>query len=122
MIKDIAFVAYPSANVRQTREWYERMLGLKFSGPYEEGGVEQYNEANVGAGCFGLMTEAWIERKAGSGCGLAFEVEDLEAMIADLRAKGLTVEDAYETPVCRLTSFEDPEGNKVTLHEATAAR
>ena len=119
MIKEIAFVAYPSAHVQKTREWYEQTLGLKFSGPYAEDGVEQYNEANVGGGYFSLMTQDWIERKAGTGCGVAFEVDDLDSTIAGLRGKGIAVGDPYDTPVCRVASFEDPEGNKVTLHQTT---
>jgi predicted enzyme related to lactoylglutathione lyase len=119
MIKEIAFVAYPSANVGTTREWYERVLGLTFGPPYAEDGVEQYSESNVGGGFFSLMNHQWMEREPGTGVGVAFEVENMERAIADLRAKGITVGDAYETPVCKVTSFDDPEGNKITLHQIT---
>ena len=119
MIKDIAFTAYPSNDVKSTREWYEKMLGLKFSGAFEESGVEKYNEANVGPACFALITDEWIGRKPGTGVGVAFEVDDIETTTKSLRAAGVTVEDIYTTPVCKVTSFEDPEGNKVTLHQST---
>ena len=119
MIKSIAFTAYPSNNVKSTREWYEKMLGLKFSGAFEEEGVELYNEANVGPDCFALMTTKWIDREAGSGVGVSFEVDDIEATAKALRDAGVRVDDIYTTPVCKVTSFEDPEGNKVTLHEST---
>jgi predicted enzyme related to lactoylglutathione lyase len=119
VVKDIAFTAYPSDSVKSTREWYEKMLGLKFSGAYEENGVEKYNEANVGPGCFGLMASEWIGRKPGSGVGVAFEVDDIEQSVKSLRDSGVTVEDIYTTPVCKVTSFDDPEGNKVTLHQST---
>ncbi len=78
MIKDIAFTAYPSNNVKSTREWYEKMLDLKFSGAFEENGIEMYNEANVGPSCFALMTSQWIAREPGTGVGVAFEVDDIE--------------------------------------------
>ncbi|MGB6987364.1 MAG: VOC family protein [Candidatus Aquilonibacter sp.] len=119
MIKDIAFTAYPSDNVTATRTWYEKMLGLKFSGPFEENGVEKYNEANVGPACFAVITPEWLGRPAGSGVGVAFEVDDIEATVKSLRGNGVTVEDIYTTPVCKVTSFDDPEGNKVTLHQST---
>ncbi len=119
MIKDIAFTAYPSDNVGATRAWYEKMLGLKFSGAYEEDGVEKFNEANVGPACFALMTSAWIDRKPGTGVGVAFEVDDIEATAKALREHGVKVDDIYTTPVCKVTSLEDPEGNKVTLHQST---
>ncbi len=119
MLKDIAFVAYPCKNVQSTREWYEKTLGMTFSMPYAENGVEQYNEAPVGSGTFSLMTHEWIERDAGSGSGVAFEVASLDDTIAQLRAKGVDVAEPYETPVCKIASFDDPEGNKVTLHQIT---
>jgi predicted enzyme related to lactoylglutathione lyase len=120
MIKDIAFTAYPSANVAATRAWYEKNLGLRFSGPYAEDGVEKYNEAQVGNACFGLMTSEWIQREPGTGVGVAFEVDDIDAAVKSLRERGISVEDVYETPVCKVTSFADPEGNKVSLHQRTA--
>jgi predicted enzyme related to lactoylglutathione lyase len=120
MIKDIAFTAYPSANVAATRAWYEKKLGLHFSGAYAEDGIEKYNEAAVGNACFGLITSEWVQREPGTGVGVAFEVDDIDATVKSLRSSGVTVEDVYETPVCKLASLEDPEGNKVTLHQRTA--
>jgi predicted enzyme related to lactoylglutathione lyase len=119
MIKGIAFTAYPAKNVQATREWYEKHLGLKFSGAYAEEGVERYNEVTVDNGTFAVMTHEWIEREPGSGSGVAFEVENIEDASAKLRAGGVTVSDVYETPVCKVASFNDPEGNKVTLHQIT---
>ncbi len=119
MIKEIAFTAYPSNDVKSTREWYEQMLGLKFSGPFEEDGVEKYNEANVGAGCFALITPEWIEREPGTGAGVAFEVDNLDEALRQLRSQGVEVGDPYETPVCKISSFNDPEGNKITFHQVT---
>jgi predicted enzyme related to lactoylglutathione lyase len=119
MIKGIAFTAYPAKDVVGLRKWYEDKLGLTFSGPYEEDGVEKYNEANVGGGYFSVLTTDWADRDPGSASGIVFEVDDIDKQIADLRSKGVEVEDPYATPVCKLTSFTDGEGNKVTLHQVT---
>lgn len=119
MIKEIAFTAYPAKDVAGLRAWYQEKLGISFNNPYSEDGVEKYNEANVGGGFFSLMTTEWIGRDAGSASGIVFEVGDLDRAIAELRAKGIEVEDPYATPVCKVTSFNDPEGNKVTLHQIT---
>jgi predicted enzyme related to lactoylglutathione lyase len=119
MIKEIAFTAYPAKDVAGLRKWYEETLGLKFSGPYEEDGVEKYNEANVGGGWFSVLTTEWADRAPGSASGVVFEVENIENTIADLRKKGVEIEDPYDTPVCRITSFNDAEGNKVSLHQVT---
>jgi predicted enzyme related to lactoylglutathione lyase len=119
MIKEIAFTAYPAGDVASLRAWYEDRLGLRFSAPFMQDGVEKYSEANLGNGYFSLMTTEWVEREPGSASGIVFEVDNLDDTIARLRTKGVRIGDPYDTPVCRVASFEDPEGNKVSLHQVT---
>ncbi len=119
MIKEIAFTAYPANDVAALRKWYQDTLNIPFDNPYVENGVEMYNEANVAGGFFSLMSSRYLGRDGGTGAGIAFEVNDIDKAVADLRAKGVTVEDPYATPVCKLASFDDLEGNKVTLHQIT---
>ena len=120
VIKDIAYVAYPADDVAGTRAWYEKVLGLTFAGPYLEEGIEKYNEAHLGSGCFSLMSSEWVGRKPGTAASAVFEVDDVERAIRMLREKGVTVEDVWDGPVCKQTSLCDPEGNKVALHEKKA--
>ncbi len=120
MIKDIAFTAYPAKDVAKLRDFYRDVLGLNFNGEFAENGVLKYDEAVLGSGCFAVLTDEWAGRPPGSAASVAFEVDDIDRARNDLIAKGMTVEDIYDTPVCRLTSFQDPEGNKVTLHQRTA--
>jgi predicted enzyme related to lactoylglutathione lyase len=119
MIKEIAFTAYPAKDVAGLRKWYEENLGLRFNAPFEENGVEKYNEAPIGNGWFSVLTEEWADREPGSASGVFFEVDNMDDAVKDLRAKGIEVEDPYETPVCKLTSFKDLEGNKVSFHQIT---
>lgn len=117
MVKDIAFTAYPAKDVAALRDFYAQHLGLKFTGPFAEDGVLKYDEAQVGSGWFAVMTTEWLE--IAPCAGLAFEVDDIDQTIDGLKAKGIEIEGVYDTPVCRMTSFNDPEGNKVTLHQTT---
>lgn len=115
MVKDIAFTAYPAKDVAALRSFYADNLGLKFGLPYEENGSLLYDEAEVGHATFAVMTEEWYD--LGRSGSVAFEIDDIEKALADLKAKGVRTEEIHDTPVCRLGSFYDPEGNKVTLHE-----
>lgn len=119
MVKDIAFTAYPAKDVQSLRDFYARTLGLKFTGPFAEEGVLKYDEAQVGSGWFALMTTDWAEIAPVGG--LALEVDDIEKTLEELKAHDVEVGNVYDTPVCRLSSFNDPEGNKVTLHQTTVA-
>jgi len=122
MINEIAYTAYPSDDVARARAWYEQHLGLEFAGPYMEDGVEKYNEAHIGGGCFSLMASEWVRREPGSAAGIVFEVDDIEDAVRGLRAKGVAVEEIFETPVCRQTSFSDLDGNRVSIHQRNAGR
>ena len=88
MVKEIAFTAYPAKDVKALRTWYQQMLGVPFDNAYVEDGVEKYNEANVAGSFFSILLADWMGREAGTGCGVAFEVNDIDKAIADLRAKG----------------------------------
>ena len=119
IVKEIAFTAYPAKDVAALRRWYQDVLEIPFSKPFLEDGVEKYVEANIAGGYFSLMTNEWVDRAPGSASGIVFEVNDLDHLITTLRGKGVAVEDPYATPVCKITSFSDPEGNKVSLHQTT---
>ncbi|MGC8484419.1 MAG: VOC family protein [Candidatus Baltobacteraceae bacterium] len=116
-LKEIAFTAYPAADVAELARFYHDLLGIEFAAPYVENGVALYCEARVGNGYFSLMTTAWMGVAPGSSAAIAFEVADIESAFATLRARGVATEEIHVTPVCKLGSFADPEGNKVTLHE-----
>ena len=117
MVKDIAFTAYPAKDVAALRDFYARTLGFTFTAPFDEGGVLKYDEAQVGSAWFAVMTTEWIgETRAAN---IAFEVDDLDKTLADLRGAGVDTGEVHETPVCKLGSFTDPEGNTVTLHQTT---
>ncbi len=120
MITAIAFTAYPARDVAALRRFYTGVLGLTFSDPYCEDGTEKYAEAQIGSGCFSLMTSDWMEVAPGSCAAVAFEVDDIERSFADLGKHGIPTPEIHETPVCKLGSFRDPEGNKITLHQLTA--
>ncbi len=65
------------------------------------------------------MAPEWVERDPGSAGSVVFEVDDIDAEVARLRGEGVEAEDPYETPVCKISSFKDGEGNKVSFHQVT---
>jgi predicted enzyme related to lactoylglutathione lyase len=49
--------------------------------------------------------------------GILFAVDDLDAAVAAVTARGIPVIMQHETPVCFLAMIHDTEGNIVTLHK-----
>jgi predicted enzyme related to lactoylglutathione lyase len=62
---------------------------------------------------------AFTDRPSDAAGGtIAFEVADLDRLIADLKQKGVRFKsDVIESPVCRMAVCVDSEGNSILLHQ-----
>ena len=118
-ISKIAFTLYPVKDMARARRFYEQDLGLKKTGEYVGG---KWIEYDLAGGCFALtaLVEE-LEPSAYQGGSIAFEVDDVDGMLATLKAKGVRVKvEPFSSPVCRMAIILDTEGNALTLHHATA--
>ncbi len=71
-----------------------------------------------GGGCLALTNFVPDKPSDAAGGTIAFEVEDLDRLMADLKAKGVTFKsDIIQSPVCRMAVCLDSEGNSVLLHQ-----
>lgn len=120
MIKKVAFTMYPVKDLTRARDFYENTLGIKVGNIYEHkyGSWVEYDLPQ--GGCFALTNLAKdISPSATSGGSIAFEVEDLDAMLKELKKQNITVAmDKLVTPgVCSMAVILDTEGNGITLHQ-----
>jgi predicted enzyme related to lactoylglutathione lyase len=128
MLKNHPIVPYiPAADVSRARRFYEQKVGLS---PREEvaGGVVY----ECGGG-------SWIFLYPSGGAGTSqasqafWQVEDLEAEVADLRKRGVVFEE-YDLPGLKTVNgiatgggtkaawFKDTEGNIMALIQPVSAR
>jgi len=120
MLKKVAFTMFPVQDTRRARAFYEQTLGLKV-GKHSDNGV--WTEYDLpGGGCLALFNHP--DPKAAAppgGASIAFEVEDLDALVARLKKEGIRfqVEDV-RSPVCRMAALPDTEGNTIILHKLNA--
>lgn len=116
MVKDIAFFAYSVRDVPRARAFYTETLGLR---PGDSFG-DHWIEFNVGNATFGIGNGEAIGFEPGLSTGAAFEVDDMEAMRARLKASGVEVGELHDFPGCTTCFARDPEGNRFALHERKA--
>jgi predicted enzyme related to lactoylglutathione lyase len=116
MFERIAFTMYCVADAGRARDFYENTLGLKV-GSHGNFGDKHWIEFDLpGGGCLAL-TNATGQPPGGGGT-VAFEVTDLDAVIADLQSKGVAVRgDVVKGPRCRMANILDSEGNGIVLHQ-----
>jgi predicted enzyme related to lactoylglutathione lyase len=120
MLNKVAFTMYPVKDMPRARAFYEEILGL---GPSRNGATSPWVEFDLpGGGCLAITTVTPNEPSASAGGTIAFEVEDLPALIADLKAKGVAfAAEGIESPVCRMAVCLDSEGNAIILHKLKTA-
>jgi predicted enzyme related to lactoylglutathione lyase len=117
-VKEIAFTGTPVTDIKRAREFYEGVLGFK---PAMEsaGGMwieYEFDNGTFAIGCYGDM---WKPSK--DGTGIAFEVEDFDATVADLKSRGVKFSlEPMDTPICHFAIFSDPDGNNLFIHKRKA--
>ncbi len=95
--------------------WYEKHLGVTRA--TEKNGHEPWHE-EAGPTVFRPFPRD-TKMFPNTSFMLNFRVADLEKMVAQLRATGITVEvDPEHYPYGRFASLKDPEGNPIQLWQA----
>jgi predicted enzyme related to lactoylglutathione lyase len=120
-VKHIAFTMYSVRDMAKAREFYEKHLGLTLGHDYEGKWVEYYPGGN---GCFAITSMVpQVKPSARHGGSISFEVDDIEATVKELEAKGVKVAaKTFSTPVCKMAYLLDPDGNSVGLHQKHPGR
>lgn len=116
-IKDIAYSCYAVTDFARARGFYEGVLGLKSSMLYGEPGGMQWGEYDIGGGTLSIGSAPQF-KPGPDGCTVALEVADFDAAVAHLRAHKVRFRmEPFETPVCRMAGFFDPDGNCLMIHQ-----
>jgi predicted enzyme related to lactoylglutathione lyase len=118
MFRKVAFTMYPITDVPRARKFYEETLGLKRGSMGNQGDHYWIEYDLPEGGCLGLTNFIADKPSDAAGGTIAFEVEDLDKLIADLKSKGVTFKsDVIVSPVCRMAVCLDSEGNSILLHQ-----
>jgi catechol 2,3-dioxygenase-like lactoylglutathione lyase family enzyme len=118
MISTLDFVGIPSQDAERSRSFYVDTLGLR---PDDKARFEVW----AGDTCFAIWEPARIGMPftPQKNAHPALHVDDVAAARAELEAKGVEfVGDIFDTGVCHMALFTDPDGNDLMLHHRYAPR
>ncbi|WP_447976643.1 VOC family protein [Candidatus Nitrospira bockiana] len=114
MITSIAFTVYPVSNMHRARQFYEHVLGLKQGYNFQD----QWVEYDVGGSTFAITTTDMGHSPGAKGAVVGFETSDFDAFVRRLKERAVPfIQEAFETPVCRMAVVEDSDGNHVVIHK-----
>jgi catechol 2,3-dioxygenase-like lactoylglutathione lyase family enzyme len=115
-LRKVDSIGIPSTNPERSRTFYVETLGLQ---PDERSS----NEFWIGQTCFGIWEpdRFGVEFQPQLNSIALIHVEDVESARKELEAKGVEFDgDTFDTGVCHMASFADPDGNALTLHKRYA--
>jgi predicted enzyme related to lactoylglutathione lyase len=121
LISGVDFVALPTHDVRASVEFYGETLGLRRSAYIPERNYAEFETGNltlsiIDAEKMGLQHNPLRHE-------IALHVEDVQAARETLEARGVAFKgDTFDTGVCHMAFFDDPQGNALMLHHRYAPR
>jgi predicted enzyme related to lactoylglutathione lyase len=114
-IRGIDLHGYMCKDAERAIAFYRDLFGLEPSMVYPEGRGAEFELPD--GSTFGLWGGGGKVMPFQPSNGILFAVDDLQAAIAAVTARGLAVHYQTETPNCTMAMINDSEGNILTLHQ-----
>jgi predicted enzyme related to lactoylglutathione lyase len=115
LVTRVDFVGIPTRDLDRAVEFYGTTLGIPMSVHKPERNFAEFETGNL---TLNLMNaeKMGLEHHAVRNA-VALHVDDVAAARADLEAKGVEFAgDTFDTGVCHMAFFADPDGNALMLH------
>ena len=117
-VEHVDFISVPVTDLERSTAWYRDTLGLPQTG---EGGFPEFK---LGDNVFLYLidpTSIGSEFRHPHGSPIALRVGDVAETRSELEARGIEFADeTYDTGVCHMAPFADPDGNRFMLHRRYA--
>jgi catechol 2,3-dioxygenase-like lactoylglutathione lyase family enzyme len=120
-VEHVDFISVPVSDMQRSTAWYRDTLGLPQTG---EGGFPEFKLGDnaylylvdptaIGGGAF----------EHPHGAPIALRVADVADARRELEGRGIEfVDSTFDTGVCHMAPFDDPDGNRFMLHRRYAPR
>jgi catechol 2,3-dioxygenase-like lactoylglutathione lyase family enzyme len=120
IVERVDFISVPVTDLERSVKFYGETLGL------DQIGHGAWPEFQLGENVSLYLldpTNIGQEFKGPHTSSIALRVADVEAAKGELEAKGVEFGgDVFDTGVCHMAFFGDPDGNQIMLHRRYAPR
>ncbi|HET8537405.1 MAG TPA: VOC family protein [Solirubrobacteraceae bacterium] len=121
IVTGVDFVTIPTQDLDRAVEFYGTTLELERSVYMPDRGFAEFENGTVTLSV--VVAEKMGFPFSPTPNPLALHVEDMEAARATLESRGVQFAgDTFETGVCHMAFFADPDGNALMLHHRYAPR
>jgi predicted enzyme related to lactoylglutathione lyase len=121
MIGGVDFATTPTRDLERAIAFYGETLGLRNSVRIEGRPFAEFETGNLTVSL--IEPERMGMAFTPNPNALALHVDDVAAARAELEARGVTFDgEIFDTGVCHMAFFADPDGNRLMLHHRYAPR
>jgi len=117
-VEHVDFISVPVTDMQRSTQWYRDTLGLPQTG---HGGFPEFK---LGDNAFLYLVDpkALQGEFTGPNTGpIALRVPDVAETRKELESRGVEFAgEIYDTGVCHMAPFADPDGNRLMLHRRYA--
>jgi predicted enzyme related to lactoylglutathione lyase len=122
IVTGVDFVGIPTQDLARAVAFYGETLGLDMSVHMPERNFAEFENGTVTFNVLDPVKMGIGEFQANRN-PLALHVEDVAAARAELESRGVSfMGDIFDTGVCHMAFFHDPDGNALMLHSRYAPR
>ena len=122
IVTGVDFVSVPTTDLERSVAFYGDALGLRNSVHMPERNYAEFETGTVTLSVVDPQKMGIGDFKANAN-HVALHVEDVAAARAELEQRGVTfMGDIFDTGVCHMAFFADPDGNALMLHHRYAPR
>jgi predicted enzyme related to lactoylglutathione lyase len=121
LVTGVDFVPIPVHDIEAAAEFYGTTLGLPRSVYRPDSGFAEFETGNVTISL--IVPEKMGMEHHGNRNAVALKVDDVGAARSELEQRGVSFHgDTFDTGVCHMAFFGDPDGNALMLHHRYAPR
>ncbi len=121
LVTGVDFVSVPTHDIEQAAAFYGDTLRLPRRTYMPERGFAEFQAGNLTISVMNPVKMGMEHHPARNP--VALHVEDIEAARSELERAGVSFAgDTFDTGVCHMAFFADPDGNALMLHHRYAPR
>jgi predicted enzyme related to lactoylglutathione lyase len=115
LVTGVDFVGLPTRDLAAAVEFYGTTLGIPMSVHMPERNFAEFETGNLTLNVLNAEKMGLEHHTVGNP--VALHVDDVAAARAELEGKGVSFHgDIFDTGVCHMAFFADPDGNALMLH------